>query len=92
MFNQAKQLMELKKIQSQLAKEVVEVVAGDGAVTIQITGEQKVKNVKIDRDKVDMDKLEKHVESAVNQAITKSQQIAAEKMKSITGGLNLPGM
>lgn len=79
-----KQMMQLKKIQKELSKEVVEVEAGDGAVVIQINGEQKVKDVKIDREKLDdMDKVEKWLESAITQAITKSQQIAADKMKGM---------
>ncbi len=88
-----KQLMKLKKIQKELSKEVVEVEAGDGAVKIQITGEQKVKKVTIDPDKADdHQKLEKWLESAITQAITKSQQVAADKMKDATGGMNIPGM
>lgn len=79
-----KQMMQLRKIQKELAKEVVEVEAGDGAVVIQVNGEQKVKSVKIDPDSVgDLEKLEKWLESAITQAITKSQQIAADKMKGM---------
>lgn len=88
-----RQLMQLRKIQKELSREVVEVEAGDGAVSIQINGEQKVKKVTLDPDRLDdTAQLEKWLESAITQAITKSQQIAADKMKSITGGLNLPGM
>jgi len=95
MLEKAKALMELRKLQSQLAKEVVEVEAGDGAVKVQISGEQKVKRITIDPDRVDpndIEKLERWVESAVSQAITKSQQIAAEKMKSVSGSLGIPGL
>lgn len=88
-----KQLMQLRKIQKELSREVVEVQAGDGAVSIQINGEQKVKKVTVDPERVsDNAQLEKWLESAITQAISKSQQIAADKMKSITGGLNIPGM
>jgi DNA-binding YbaB/EbfC family protein len=93
MFDKAKMLYELKKIQSQLAKETIEVEAG--AVTVKINGEQKIKSVSIDRDKMDVDNLElleKNIESAVTQAITQSQQVAAEKMKAISGGLGIPGL
>jgi hypothetical protein len=93
MFDKAKMLYELKKIQSQLAKETIEVEAG--AVTVKINGEQKIKSVSIDRDKLDIDNLElleKNIESAVTQAITQSQQVAAEKMKAISGGLGIPGL
>jgi len=93
MFDKAKTLYELKKIQSALAKETIEVEAG--AVKVKINGEQKIKAVEIDRDKLDVDNLElleKNIESAVTQAITQSQQLAAEKMKSVAGGLGIPGL
>jgi DNA-binding YbaB/EbfC family protein len=95
MLGKAKMIMELKRIQSQLAKEVVEVEAGDGAVRVQITGEQKIKKITLDPEQVSVDnaeKLERWLESAVTQAISKSQQIAAEKMRSISGGLGIPGL
>ena len=94
MFEKAKTLMELKKLQSQLAKEVVEVEAGEGAVKIQITGEQKIKKVSIDPAKAgsDTERLERWLESAISQAITKSQQIAADKMKQLGPGLGIPGL
>lgn len=93
MFDKAKMLYELKKIQSALAKETIEVEAG--AVTVKINGEQKIKSVVIDREKLDIDNLElleKNIESAVTQAITQSQQVAAEKMKAVSGGLGIPGL
>jgi DNA-binding protein YbaB len=92
-FDKAKAVFELKKIQSALAKEIIEVEAG--AVTVKISGEQKIKEVKLDRSKVDLDDLdhlEKNIESAVTQAITRSQQVAADKMKAVAGGLGLPGL
>ncbi len=95
MLGKAKALMELKKIQSQLAKEVVEVEAGDGAVKVRISGEQKIKSVTLDEARVQeasTEQLERWIESAVSQAITKSQQIAAEKMRAMSGGLGIPGL
>lgn len=94
MLGKAKTLMQLRKIQSQLSKEVVEVEAGDGAVVIQISGEQKIKSVRIDQEKVDGDfeRLERWLESAITQGITKSQQLAAEKMREISGSLGIPGL
>ncbi len=93
MFDKAKAIFELKKIQSALAKEMIEIEAG--AVTVRINGEQKIKEIKLDRSKIDLDDidhLEKNIESAVSQAITRSQQVAADKMKSVAGGLGLPGL
>jgi len=48
MMDQAKMMMQVKKLQKELAKTIVEVEAGDGAVVVQISGEQKLKRIKID--------------------------------------------
>ncbi len=95
MFEKSKALFELKKIQSQLAKESIEVEAGNGAVKVKINGEQKIQKVSLDEELIrdaDITKVEKWIESAVSQAITRSQQLAAEKMRSVAGGLGLPGL
>jgi DNA-binding protein YbaB len=95
MFEKSKALFELKKIQSALAKEVIEVEAGNGAVKVKINGEQKIQKISLDEDMIreaDMAKVEKWIESAITQAITRSQQLAAEKMRSVAGGLGLPGL
>jgi nucleoid-associated protein EbfC len=95
MFEKSKALFELKKIQSQLAKEIVEVEAGNGAVKVKINGEQKIQKVTLDEELIrdaDISRVEKWIESAITQAITKSQQLAAEKMKAISGSLGIPGL
>lgn len=91
-FDQARMLMKMKKAQKDLANEIIEVEAGDGAVLVRITGEQKIKKIKIDPARVDLDdieELERWIEQAVKEAIVKSQQVAAEKMKPLMGGLGL---
>lgn len=96
MFNQAKLVMKAKKLQKELANEIIEVEAGDGLVVVRINGEQKIKKIAINPDMVDVDdiaELEKAVETAVKEAITRSQQLAAEKMKPLLGGMaGLGGM
>jgi len=90
MFDKAKMIMQVKKTQKELANEVIEVEAGDGAVIVRITGEQKIKKIIIDPDKADFDdlpELERWLETAVKEAITRSQQVAAEKMKPLMGNL-----
>ena len=89
-LNQMKMLNDLRKAQKDLAKEIVEVEAGDGAVVVQISGELKIKSVKIDPEYVDLDdihQLEHWIEIAVRDGMTKAQEIAAEKMKPLMGGL-----
>lgn len=95
MLDQAKTVIELKKIQSALAKEVIEVETGDGAVKVRMNGEQKVQKITLDPEALqntEAHKIEKWLESAITQAVARSQQIAAEKMKSVAGGLGLPGL
>lgn len=95
MLDQAKMLMQVKKLQKELSKTIVEVEAGDGAVTVQINGEQKLKKISIDPDQVDLKdirELETWLEEAIKQAITESQQLAAEKMKPMMGQLGNLGM
>ena len=93
-FDQVKMLQQLRKAQKQLGKEIIEVEAGEGAVVVQITGELKIKSVKIDPEMVDLESIEdlKHwIEIAVRDGLAKAQEVAAETMKPLMGGLgNLP--
>ena len=94
-FDQAKMLLKVKKIQKELQKMIIEVEKGDGAVIVEISGEQKIKKVKIDPAKIDLDdieELEKWVEEAVKEAISESQKIAAEKMQPMMGALGGLGL
>jgi len=94
-FDQVKMLNQLRKAQNELKKEIVEVEAGDGAVVVQITGELKVKKVTIDPSQVDLDdisELEHWIEIAVRDGLAKAQEIAAEKMKPLMGGLGNLGL
>jgi DNA-binding YbaB/EbfC family protein len=87
--------MKLKKMQKELQKMTIEVEKGDGAVRVEITGEQKIKKVHIDPDFVDLDdigQLERWVEDAVKDAIQESQKIAAEKMQPMMGALGNLGL
>lgn len=89
-FDQAKMLMKVKKLQKELQKMVIVAEQGDGAVKVEITGEQKLKKVHIDPEKVDFDdihQLEHWIENAVKDAIQQSQKVAAEKMQPFMGAL-----
>jgi len=94
-FDQAKMLMRVKKIQKELQKEIITVEAGDGAVRVEISGEQKIKKIHIDPEYVDLDdigQLERWVEDAVKEAIQTSQKVAAEKMQPMMGMLGGLGL
>lgn len=94
-FDQAKMLMKVKKMQKELEKQIITVSAGDEAVIVQITGEQKIKKITIDPERVDLEDMrqtEKYVEEAVKKAIADSQKIAAEKMQPMMGMLGDLGL
>lgn len=89
-FDQMKMLNAIRKAQKDLANEIIEVEAGDGAVVIRFSGELKIKSVKIDPSRIDLEdisELEHWVEIAVRDGMAKAQEIAAEKMKPLMGGL-----
>ncbi len=94
-FDQMKMLNQLRKAQNDLKKEIIEVEAGDGAVVIQVTGELKVKKISIDPALVDLDdiaELEHWLEIAIRDGLAKAQEVAAEKMKPLMGGLGNLGL
>ncbi len=94
-FDQIKMMNDLRKAQNDLKKEIIEVEAGDGAVVVQITGEIKIKSVKLDPTKINLDNvedLEHWVEIAIRDGLAKAQEVAAEKMKPLMGSLGKLGL
>jgi DNA-binding YbaB/EbfC family protein len=94
-FDQAKMLLKVKKLQKELQKEIIVVEKGEGAVRVEITGEQKLKKVHIDPEYIDLDdigQLENWIEEAVKEAIQTSQKLAAEKMQPMMGALGDLGL
>jgi len=96
MLNQALKLKsKLDKAQKELSKTTLEVSSGKGAVRVLITGQQEIQSIKISPEVIDPDKtehLERLVLEAVSEAIAKSQKLAAEQLKGLTGGLKIPGL
>jgi len=99
MFGSVKQIQEMQKklaqAQEDLAKATVTVTAGGGVITVVITGDQQVRSIKIDPEAVDpsdVPMLEDLIVAAMNEAITKSQELASKRMSAVTGNLRLPGM
>ncbi len=94
-FDQAKLLLKARKLQKELQKEIISVEAGEGAVKVEITGEQKIKKIHIDPEYVDLEdigQLENWVEEAVKDAIAQSQKLAAEKMQPMMSALGNLGL
>jgi DNA-binding YbaB/EbfC family protein len=96
MIQQAQQLQaQLMRAQEELANTTVEASAGGGAVTVVMNGQQQIQSVKISPEVVnaeDIEMLEDMVLSAVREAQTKSQELAAKQLGGLTGGLKIPGL
>lgn len=95
----AQKLQELQQqmvdTQAALGDETVEVTAGGGVITVEMTGHQKLTKITIDPEVVDPDDVEMLqdlIVAAVNEAVEKSQAMSSERLESLTGGLNLPGL
>jgi DNA-binding YbaB/EbfC family protein len=93
-----KMQQEMIEAQEALKDEVVEASAGGGMVTVQVTGDLRVKSITIDPKAVDPDDLEllqDMVLAAVNEALRSAQELASSKLGGIAGGLGglgLPGL
>jgi nucleoid-associated protein EbfC len=95
MMRQVQQMQaEMMKAQEELKNEVVEASAGGGMVTVKISGDLELKELRIDPEAVDpqdVELLQDMVQAAVNEAIRSAQELAASKMGAATGGLGGPG-
>ncbi|MCX6830096.1 MAG: YbaB/EbfC family nucleoid-associated protein [candidate division Zixibacteria bacterium] len=90
-----KMQVRMEEIQKELEQLTVEGTAGGGMVKVVANGKQDIMEVKIDPEVVnpdDIDMLQDLIVAAVNQARQKAQELQADKMSELTGGLNLPGM
>lgn len=86
---------DMARIQEELAQRTVEGVAGGGAVKVTVSGSQEVKGVEILPEVIDpedREMLQDLLVVAINDGIHRSQEMAAEEMAKVTGGLKMPGL
>ena len=95
---------QMMKAQEQLKDEIVEASAGGGMVTVKITGDLELKEIKIDPDALgggegadadDIELLQDMVLAAVNEAVRSAQELANRRLGGLAGGLGglgLPGL
>src|SRR5947209_17833577 len=96
MLKQIEQMQaNMMKAQEELGSLTVEGSAGGGAVVVVMNGHQQVESVAIDPEFVDpedVETLQDAIVAALNDAQTKAQEMMQQKMGSVTGGLNIPGL
>ncbi len=95
MMSQMQQMQtDMAKAQEELENEFVTVSAAGGAISIVISGHQRVKSIEIDPEFIDpedddyLEDLQDLLTVAVNQAIERSQALSAERMEAISSGMN----
>jgi hypothetical protein len=96
MMRQAQALQEkLARLQEEAGKKTVEATAGGGMVTVVANGKQEIVSIKIDPEVVnptEVEMLQDLILAAVNEARRKAQELMAEQMKALTGGIQIPGL
>ena len=90
-MKQAQAMQEqLAKIQEEAAQKTAEGTAGGGMVTVTANGAMQVVGVRIDPEVVKSGDTE--MLAATNDALRKARDLMSEQMKSVTGGLQIPGL
>jgi hypothetical protein len=96
MMKQAQKLQaRMLKIQEELAEKTVESAAGGGMIKVVANGRQQLVSIRIEKEVVnteDVEMLQDLILAAVNDALTKSQEMVAAEMGKLTGGLSIPGL
>lgn len=90
-----KMQQQINRIQDDMADRIVEASSGGGRVTAYVNGKQELVNLKISPEVIDPeepDLLEDMILAAVGQAISQSQEMVAEEVNKVTGGMNIPGL
>ena len=86
---------QMEEQQAELETKEFEATAGGGAVTVKVSGKKEVVSVKLAPEVVDPDDiemLEDLIVAAIGEAMNQAETDAGEKMKKITGGMNIPGL
>lgn len=94
MMKQAQELQQkMQDAQAEIGELQIEGSAGAGLVKVTLSGKGDIKAISIDPTLIDPQEpemLEDLIMAAHNDAKSRSEAVIAEKMQSVTGGLNLP--
>jgi len=96
MLKQAQKLQEkMLKLQEEMSDKTVEASSGGGMVRATANGRQQITALAIDREVVDpedVEMLQDLIIAAVNDALSRSQEMMSAEMSKLTGGMNIPGL
>ncbi len=86
---------DMVKLQEELQEKTVEATAGGGVVKVVASGKKQLVSIEIDPEAVDpedVEMLQDLVLAAANEALQKAEDMVADEMGKLTGGLNMPGL
>jgi nucleoid-associated protein EbfC len=86
---------DMARVQEELANKVVSASAGGGAVKVEVSGKLEFKKIEIEPEVLkgdDQEMLQDLLIAAVNEGISKAQELAANEMAKVTGNIKIPGM
>ena len=96
MMKQAQKLQsKMLKLQEEMAEKTVETSSGGGMVKVIANGKQQTLSIQLEKEVVDPEDIEMLQDlmlAAVNDALSKSQEMVSSEMSKLTGGLNIPGL
>ena len=96
LMKQAQKLQsKMLKMQEELADKTIETTSGGGMVKVVANGAQQIVSIEIEKEVVDPEDIEMLQDlllAAVNDALSKSQEMVSSEMGKLTGGLNIPGL
>lgn len=90
-----KMQQDIAKLQEELQEKTVEATAGGGVVKVVASGGKQIVSIDISPEVVDPDDVEMLqdlIMAATNEALQKAEDMVAEEMSKLTGGLNMPGL
>lgn len=90
-----KMQQDMAKLQEELQEKTVEATAGGGVVKVVASGKKQIVSIDISPEVVDPDDVEMLqdlIMAATNEALQKAEDMVAEEMGKLTGGLNMPGL
>jgi len=86
---------DMARVQAELAERTVEANAGGGAVKAVVRGDLRVERIVIAPEAIDPDDPEMLADlvlAAVNEGLRLAQEMMANEMAKLTGGLKIPGL
>lgn len=96
MMKQAQKLQsKMMKLQEELAEKTIETTSGGGMIKVVANGKQQIVSIQIEKEVVDpedVEMLQDLILAAVNDALSKSQEMVSSEMGKLTGGLSIPGL